>query len=332
MAAGKTYDVMVNVPTASASGATPALPIYDRELSLSGNSSVRDAGMLAYISVNNSNPAAALPNGGIGGIFAVAAANPDTYNSLVVGQPFTVSDPSKGVIANDVNVYGVTLLTAPANGTITCNLMGSVPGMCANGTFTYTPNSGSTATSDSFTYCANDGFVAGNPATCTTSSAAVNLGASTLTGSPSAINQSYTAKTATFIKIPSPGLLMGNTDPNNLPLTVVVSSISNLACTGACTGTPTVTVDPQGGFIMTVAEPTPQTSASTATFKYQVQNSQGVASTTGTVKVTFPIPSNLQVNVLDAQAYNNCKGSTSCISSLISSAAFGDYRWIIEED
>ncbi len=47
MAAGKTYDVMVNVPSTT-------LPIYDRELSLSANSSVRDAGMLAYLSVNGS--------------------------------------------------------------------------------------------------------------------------------------------------------------------------------------------------------------------------------------------------------------------------------------
>src|SRR5438874_8894130 len=42
--AGKTYDVMINVP---ASGAT-ALPVYDRELSLSGNATARDTGMLAY--------------------------------------------------------------------------------------------------------------------------------------------------------------------------------------------------------------------------------------------------------------------------------------------
>ena len=76
---------------------------------------------------------------------AAAVARADTYNSLVAGQTLTVSDPSKGVIANDTNVYGVQLLTAPTNGTVTLN---------PNGTFTYVPNSG-TATSDSFTYCAN---------------------------------------------------------------------------------------------------------------------------------------------------------------------------------
>src|SRR5258705_8144745 len=48
LAAGKTYDVTINVPAAGAS----ALPIFDRALGLSGNATARDAGMLAYITVN----------------------------------------------------------------------------------------------------------------------------------------------------------------------------------------------------------------------------------------------------------------------------------------
>jgi hypothetical protein len=108
MAAGKTYDVMINAPAAG----TTALPVYDRELSLSGNATERDAGMLAYISVNGAaEPASAS--------FATAVARADTYNSLVAGQTLTVSDPSKGVIANDTNVYGVNLLALPTNGTVT---------------------------------------------------------------------------------------------------------------------------------------------------------------------------------------------------------------------
>jgi len=68
MAAGKTNDVMINVPSA-----TTALPIFDRELSLSANSIARDAGMLAYISVNG----AALPTGGAFSAAATTAvANP----------------------------------------------------------------------------------------------------------------------------------------------------------------------------------------------------------------------------------------------------------------
>lgn len=129
MAAGKVFDVMINAPAATAS----AVPVYDRQLSLSGNAINRDAGMLAYISVNGS----VLPgSGALGG----AVARADTYNSLVAGQTLSVSDPSKGVIANDTNVYGVQLLTPPASGTVT---------LSANGTFTYVPTG--MATVDSFT-------------------------------------------------------------------------------------------------------------------------------------------------------------------------------------
>ena len=100
MAPGKTYDVTINVPAA---GST-ALPIFDREGSLSGNARERDAGMLAYISING----AAAPN-----IPSPAAiARDDTYNPFSTGQTLTVSDPMKGVIANDSNVYGVTVTTA----------------------------------------------------------------------------------------------------------------------------------------------------------------------------------------------------------------------------
>ena len=120
LAAGKTYDVMINGPAA---GST-ALAVFDRELSLSGNAIGRDAGMLAYIGING----AALP---AATSIAAAVANPDTY-SVVHGTSLNVSDPSKGVIANDTNVYGVSLLTPPNHGTLTLN---------PNGTFTYAPAS-----------------------------------------------------------------------------------------------------------------------------------------------------------------------------------------------
>jgi hypothetical protein len=304
-------------------------------LSLSGNSSVRDAGMLAYISVNNTTASAGLPVSVGTGVFAAAKANADTYNSLIAGQPFTVSDPSTGVMANDINVYGVTLLAPPTNGTITCAALAQstpTPGMCANGTFTYTPNTGVTTTSDSFTYCANNGLsTSTGSATCPSNlTATVTLGASTLTGNPSAIAQSYTAKTATFLKIASPGLLLGNTDPHNLPLSVALSSISLPACTtpisAACGN-----VDQNGGFTLALPTPaTPPTAATTATFSYKLQNSLGsVSAASGTVTVTFPVPSNLQVKVLDAQLYNNCHGDSTCIATI---APLTDYRWIIEED
>jgi hypothetical protein len=196
MAAGKTYDVMINVPP---SGAT-ALPVYDRELSLSGNATARDTGMLAYVSVNG----ALLPTAGS---LSGAVARADTYNSVVPGHTFTVSDPGKGVIANDTNVFGVALLTGPSAGsTLILN---------ANGTFTYTPGTGTT--SDSFTYCAN-GSVTGT--TCSSGvTATVTLGAAAIeaaTGITGPTN-TFTANSATYIKIAAPGLLTGFKDAAGYP-------------------------------------------------------------------------------------------------------------------
>jgi hypothetical protein len=324
MAAGKTFDVMVNVPAANTAGVTAGLPIYDRELSLSGNSSDRDAGMLAYISVNNATPSAALPVAAGAGVFAAAMARPDTYNGLAAGQVFSVSDPSKGVIANDTNVYGVTVLAGPTNGTLSCNArpQSSTQGICANGTFTYTPNNlaATTVTPDSFTYCANNGFVAATNTTAASCSspaltAKVTLGASGLTGGPTAIAQTYTAQASTYIKMPAPTLLLGNSDPNNLPLSVVPG-----------TSTGGGMIDAKGGFTASVTSGTPS-----ATFNYTVQNSQG-RTATGTVTVTFPTPSNLKVNVVDAQVYSNCQGDATCLNNLITNNPITDYRWIIEED
>ena len=129
MAAGKTYDVMINVPAAAAAGASPptALPIYDRELSLSANATGRNGGMLAYIGVNGAGLAAVTASGARG----AAVANADTYSALVAGKPLVISNPAQGVVANDVRVYGVSLLAPPGNGRVNLN---------SNGTFTYVPS------------------------------------------------------------------------------------------------------------------------------------------------------------------------------------------------
>jgi len=324
MAAGKVFDVLINAPTIPSGGtAPPALPVYDRALSLSGNSSTRDAGMLAYININNGGlPAVST---GVGGAFASAKAVADTYNSLASCAttatsctPLVISDVSKGVIANDINVYGVQLLTPPTGGTLTCTSLGT--GLCENGTFTYTPNPGTTA--DGFSYCANNGLVTTTtPPSCPGNlTAQVNLGLSGLKSTLTAGNLSYTSTMATFLKIPSPGLLVGGSDSNNLPFTVVTSGANAPTLSGG-----TLVVDSNGGFTASVP------AAGTYTFNYQLQNSLGQLSTpgTGTVTLTFPTASNLAVNVVDAQAYNNCQGASSCISGL---TQIIDYRWIIEED
>ncbi len=264
MAAGKTYDVMINVPT---NAAAPALPIFDRELSLSGNATQRDAGMLAYISINGAGLPAA-PS------IASAVAMADTYNSVIPCaatpcQALTVSDPAKGVIANDTNVYGVKATVLPTKGTLTLN---------ANGTFTYVPNVGWTSP-DTFTYQANGG----GP------TAIVTLNTATIEGSSGIVmgDVTYNSNVATFLNIKSPGILSADKDNAGYPLTVAAGSV-------APSSGLSVTVDKNGGFIAAVA------SAGTYTFKYNAQNSQGTQSASqATVTLIFPTANGPHVTLVD---------------------------------
>ncbi|MGB7846553.1 MAG: Ig-like domain-containing protein, partial [Candidatus Acidiferrum sp.] len=313
---GKVWDLMINVPAATTS---PALPIYDRELSLSGNATARDAGMLAYISING----AALPVASGTGVFAPASVQGITYDSVIpcATAPcaaLNVSDPGKGVISVDTNVYGVALLTAPTHGTVTLN---------RNGTFTYTPSAGfAAATTDSFVYCANGSVtVTGTTATCSSPlTATVTLGAcgsGNLTcglGGVTAHNRAYTAKTASSFALKSPGVLgtqydttvpsLPVTDSGGYPVSVVVPA------TPPVCGSASVQMDAEGGF--TIGLPATTTAASSCTFPYTVRNTQGKTAS-ATVTVTFPAGSGLVVNVVDGY------DKTTVLS---------DYRWLIEED
>jgi hypothetical protein len=295
MAAGKTFDVMINAPAAGAA----ALPIYDRQLSLSANAIARDAGMLAYININGN----ALPSSGALG---AAVARSDTYNSLVSGQPLTVSDISKGVIANDTNVFGVRLVSGPTSGTLSCSIPGSTTPLCPNGTFTYTPTGA--GTSDAFTYCAN-GAAAGTVNLCAT----VTLGAATIEGAGGITlgNALFQANTASYVGIKPPGVLAYGKDAAGYPLSVVASTV--VAAPGL-----TVVMDPggSGGFNASLATPCATAGGCTATFTYQAKNSQGTLSASAAmVTIKFPAASNLAVTVKDPQGN-----------------VLNDYRWIIEED
>ena len=294
MAAGKVYDVMINGQATSGTTIAPyasALAVFDRELSLSGNKTERDGGMLAYININGVGLGASAGTGA----FSAAVARPDAYSALVKGQTLTVSDPARGVIANDTSVYGVQLdaTNMAANGTVTLN---------ANGTFTYVPSG--TATSDSFGYCANGTTQASSTPLCTT----VTLNASNIVDSGvTCAAQTYTSNIATYLAIKTPGVLAGCKDGAGLPLTVATSTITSTP-TGS---TLTVHGDGNGGFTAVVP------SAGSYTFTFQAQNSQGTLSAVTTVTVNFMPGSGLTVNVLDGQ------DKTTTIS---------DYRWIIEED
>jgi hypothetical protein len=300
MAAGKVYDVLINGLQTASPGATPtaypsALPIFDRELSLSANATGHDAGMLGYIGVN---PAAAIP---AAPGFGSAVARADNYPALVAGQSLTVSDPGKGVIANDSNVYGVQLLTQATSGTVTLN---------ANGTFTYVPSG--TATSDSFSYCANGSVTAG---VCSSGiSATVSLAGSNISDAGvTCSTYSTSANTARFVGIRTPGVLAGCTDGAGLPLTQVIPAGGAIAGTGGMTVYP----DVNGGFTAVLATPCAVTTGCSDTFSFQATNSHGAVSGTTTATVNFPKGSGLVVNVLDGQD---------------KTTQLKDYRWVIEED
>jgi hypothetical protein len=293
MAAGKTYDVMIN---ATAAGAA-ALPVYDRELSLSGNAIARDAGMLAYIGINGSTIPAATALG-------AAVANADSY-LVVPGKTLVVSDPSKGVLANDINVYGAKVQgTLPTQGTLTLN---------TDGTFTYVATA-TWAGTDSFTYCGNGTTSGAACATVTLNPATIEANTGIKVG-----NKTYTSSLATYIAIKTPGVLSTlwdgctpsaanpchDTDGAGYPLTIAPGTVTPV--TGL-----TVNMDSHGGFNASVALP------GVYTFTYNAQNSQGtVSALAATVTLVFPTGSGLVVNVLDGY------DKTTQIS---------DYRWVIEED
>jgi hypothetical protein len=285
LAAGKTYDVLINAPTA-------ALPVFDRQLSLSTNNH-RDGGMLAYIGTNSS---ATLPSL----VGAAASAVPDSYY-LVPGSTLSISDAGKGVVANDIGVTGVKVLVPPAHA--------ATNGFSLNidGTFSYTPANPNVA--DSFQYCGN-GATAGP--LCTTVSLQLCTGAC-LGGSPTANADSYTSNIQSRLQIPPPGVLANDTDPQGHPLTAVIETTCPSG--GTCLTPSQVTLNADGSFTATPPAP------GTYVFGYHADNSQSSHSAATTVTLTFMAGSGLHVSVLDAP-----------VTLTGSGAPITDYRWIIEED
>ena len=300
LAAGKTYDVMINAPVADGN----ALPIFDRQLSLSGNSSARDAGMLAYIGINGGS----LPNEGAFSTTGTAAkANDDSY-AIVPGATITIADPSRGLLGNDVNINGV-------------QLQGAVAGLSinANGTFTYT---GAPVT---FQYCGNGGNAANLCATvkindctqdvnCYHDGTGITVNADNYTSAPSTMGSTFTVK--------APGVLVNDVDSLGYQLHVdsIVSSDPGI----------TVTLfkdtdgNADGGF--QVVRNANTNSSGTYTFSYKARNSQGVTSNgSATVTVKFNGASGLKVKLVDG-TQKNPDGSLQELTGT------PDYRWIIEED
>lgn len=181
-------------------------------------------------------------------------ANNDNY-FVVFNTPLTVN-AATGVLSNDTDPLGFTMtavkLTNPAKGTVTLN---------ANGSFTYTPNTG-TFGADSFTYRVtdSDGGVS-NVATVTF----------LVSQPPTAVNNSYTASFGVPLNVTAPGVLGNDTDPQGLALTAIL-------VTSPTKGTFTFNSD--GSFVYT------PTSTGTDTFTYRARNSAGLTSNIATVTIT----------------------------------------------
>lgn len=287
--AGKIYDVMVNPPVTGSSYNPGSYGIFDRQLSLSTNNQ-RDGGMQAYLLVNGAMPPAAVES-------AVAVkANPDTYY-LTPGVAINVTDPSSGLLANDVNMYGAQIATQPGSGTVTLN---------PDGTFSYTPNS-SSVTTDSFGYCGN-GATTG-PA-CTTVTIAACTG-SCKGPAPVATADTYSSTVSGFLKVHIPGVLVNDSDPSGHPLTAVLDNGCSAPQNGAIALTGAqITLNPDGSF--TALPP----GAGSFYFCYHAVNSQQTLSNSTSALITFAAGSGLQVTVQDVKT----------------KAPITDYSWVIEED
>src|SRR5882672_2320159 len=280
--AGKTYDVTISPakdPSGSYAAATYA--VFDRQLSLSTNNQ-RDGGMIAHLTVG----------GGAGPGSATASVNDDNY-SVVPGTTLTVSDIARGVMANDVGVYGVQLI-------------GTVTGLAfhGNGTFTYT----AAVAPSTFTYCAN-GTVSGSSCSGIVGTVHVSVCDTGCLGVPSAVADNYTSDIASRLQVSPPGVLGNDSDTLGMPLTAALGTVTHgtviLNPDGAFTASPSCSPNcPSGGAIAAVS------------FEYTASNSQG-ASATATATVNFGAPSGLQVTLTDGKS---------------GAVLPNDYRWIIEED
>ena len=174
-----------------------------------------------------------------------------------------------GVLSNDTDTNGDALtpvnVSTPANGTVTVN---------ANGSFSYSPNSGFTGT-DSFTYQANDG-------TTNSSTATVTLTISN--DAPVAANDNYTVhKNVALTVTAANGVLSNDSDANGDTLTALNASTPAHG---------TVTLNPNGSFTYT------PNSGFTGTDSFTCQANDGTANSSAAT-VTLTVSNDAPVAVSD---------------------------------
>ncbi|HEX9985548.1 MAG TPA: Ig-like domain-containing protein [Thermoanaerobaculia bacterium] len=204
-------------------------------------------------------------------------ANPDAYT---VAEGGTLNVAAPGVLGNDSDPDGnpitATLVSGPANGTLTFN---------ADGSFTYV-HDGSETTSDSFTYKANDGSVDGNTTTVTIAVTPVN-------DTPVAANDSFTVAEGGTLNVAAPGVLANDTDPD--------SSITATLVTGPAHGSLTLNADGSFVYVHDGGETTSDSFTYTA-------NDGSATSNVATVSITVTPVNDAPVAANDA--YSVAEGGT----------------------
>jgi hypothetical protein len=160
--------------------------------------------------------------------FIPATAVADSYS---VQQNATLNVAVSGVLLNDSNPNGNTSLAVTA---VNGPLFGALTLNSTNGSFTYAPNPNFSGT-DSFTYKLADSTNSIASPTSSTATVTINV----IPVPPVVMASTFTMQEDDLLLVAQPGVLLGASDPNNLPLTaVLVSSTQN----------GTLVLDPGGGF------------------------------------------------------------------------------------
>lgn len=244
--AGKTLDVLLAMPAGNATYA-----LFDR-MPASSHDELPAGGMIAKLQVGTGSTPPVPP--------AVYAVN-DTYSVPENAAPYAAAP---GVLANDVGLAGATVsvVTGPANGTLTMN---------PDGTFNYTPNAGFSG-SDGFTYSASLG---GN-----SYPAQAMLNVSFVNDAPVAADDGpYVNTIGTTITVDAAHGVLGNdSDPDGDTLTAVLDSGSG------------VTLNADGSFVYS--------GGTSTTFTYHATDGT-LSSASVTVTLTVNPVANITLNVQD---------------------------------
>jgi VCBS repeat-containing protein len=131
----------------------------------------------------------------IAGCNTPPSANNDGYST---SQDTALHVPAPGVLGNDTDADGDALTAM-----VVSNALNGQVVLAADGSFTYTPNTGFHGT-DSFTYRANDGTANSNVATATITVSAVN-------GRPVARDDRYSTRKNQVLVVRAPGVLANDT-------------------------------------------------------------------------------------------------------------------------